>query len=186
MAVVANAADDVDTYLCVCFGGLAALAADLLTAMHSAPPPRVFEIMEIADHVDYDSQGQCGCGKIILRTNAPPQQLWSSRCVSGWYALVAKADGVDDSDGAVALASLRHAARQAGTSEWERGLALLRRHAAAPWPSNLERPLASPAASRGGEVLFRVSAIRDGKHAFTSLEAAAAIGDEIGAMFGQV
>ena len=82
-----------DTYLALTFGGLASLAADLLIAAHGAGAcqqpeqaggalARIFEIVEICDDVNDESQGQCGCGKIVLRTNAPPQELWRSRCIS--------------------------------------------------------------------------------------------------------
>ncbi|TMW66047.1 hypothetical protein Poli38472_003812 [Pythium oligandrum] len=125
-------------------------------------------------HVDV-MQGVAGVGRILLQTSSPVEEVRGLLGVQAALAFLAKSDNVISDDAKQGLDQLVKMTMEA---DWKPAMQLWAEHMRLIRPDRFKDTDATTSPS------FRGSCVRDGRHAFKSVEVAAEIGGAVAEKFG--
>ncbi|KAF1323994.1 Thump domain-containing protein 3 isoform x1, partial [Globisporangium splendens] len=110
-------------------------------------------------------QGEASVGRILLRTTSSPADVMKLQSVQATLAFLVKSDAVITDD----AAGLEQMAKLVTDANWEPALSLWRAHF----------PNGDAGAGAPEKPTFRGSCVRDGRHAYRSMEVAGEIGSAV-------
>ncbi|KAF1315104.1 Thump domain-containing protein 3 isoform x1, partial [Globisporangium splendens] len=114
-------------------------------------------------------QGEAAVGRILLRTTSPPADVMKLQSVQATLAFLVKSDAVITDDAAGLEQMAVRAIKLVTNANWEPALSLWRAHF----------PNGDAEAGAPEKPTFRGSCVRDGRHAYRSMEVAGEIGSAV-------
>ncbi|KAJ0400657.1 hypothetical protein ATCC90586_010588 [Pythium insidiosum] len=172
---MADKAAPLATYLVLALRGLESLVVEEIQATLQVDELQVCSVEADPQqpHVNV-FQGEAAVGRILLRTRSPPRAVRSLRSAQAILAFLASSDDIvtGDKSGVDQVAGL------IADADWTSALEL--------WHAHMRelRPNRFPDASLPSRPLFRGSCVRDGRHAFQSVDIAGEIGAVLIERFG--
>jgi hypothetical protein len=149
-----------DRYVIICLGGLeSVVAAEAAEHLQLTCAPQALP--------RGTSDGHAGVGKLLVSTTSPPDALRKLRSAQSLLAFASHTSGACGG-----TTGLTDAEREIELADWTGALRCWRAHQLCEGRPAPERPT------------FRASAVRDGSHAFGSVELAGLLGERFGKRFG--